>query len=92
MRQKLFFFNIYRPKITLTLFRLGGVTVTPHPILFLGELKKYWLYTYCLSPKAYRLNALIYLFQTKSKFRPTSSPRISTLYSLLQSLQHIYFV
>ena len=38
-------------------------------------------YTYCL-------NALFYLYQTKSKFRPTSSHWISTFYSSLESLEH----
>ena len=46
------------------------------------------LFTYCLSSQAYCLNALVYLYLTKSEFWPTSSHWISTFYSSLESLQH----
>ena len=43
---------------------------------------------YCLIPQANCLNALFYLHQTKSKFIPTYSHRISTFYISLESLKH----
>ena len=44
-------------------------------------------YTNCLSSQAYWLNALLYLYPTKSIFRPTYGHWVWIFYSSLESLQ-----
>ena len=64
------YFGYNSRSIGLRLFKFFTFLTNTYPLFYGGRRG---FYTYCLSPLAYCLNALFYLYPAKSIFKPTYS-------------------